>query len=88
MLAFGEFQAPQAFESVRGLKRSLKTLDRGTAIAQTPVEAAATMPSAGPERVVEAVRRALPELLRLDRYERRAATKREQSILSIKDRIK
>jgi hypothetical protein len=36
----------------------------------------------------EAVRGALPELLNLDRYERRAAARRDRSVLAIIDRIK
>ena len=39
----------------------------------TPMEASMAMPSTEPERTAEAIRRALPELLKLDRYERRAA---------------
>jgi hypothetical protein len=65
MFAFGEFQAPQAFDSVSD---------------PIPVEATATTPSAAPERLAEAVRRALPELPKLDRYERRAAVVRERSV--------
>lgn len=52
------------------------------------VEATATMPSAEPERLAEAVRRALPELLKLDRYERRAAAVSERSVRAIKGRMK
>ena len=38
------------------------------------------MPSADPERSAEAVRRALPELLKLDRYERRATARRDRAM--------
>jgi len=38
------------------------------------------MPSEGPDRTAEAVRRALPELLKLDRYERRAAARRDRAV--------
>ncbi len=86
MLAFGEFQAPQTFESARELIPLLNAFDRGPAIAAAPVEAAATMPFAASDRLAEAVRRALPELLKLDRYKRRAAAIRERSIRSIKGR--
>jgi hypothetical protein len=37
------------------------------------------------ERTAEAVRRALPELIKLDRYERGAAARRERSIYAILD---
>ena len=38
------------------------------------------MPSLEPQRSAEAVRRALPQLLTLDRYERRAAARRDKAI--------
>ena len=85
MLAFGEFQAATAFESVREIKRFLKGLDRGKMIAPSPVKPAPIMPEAEPERLAEAVRRALPELLKLDRYERRAAAVRDRSVSAIKN---
>jgi hypothetical protein len=52
-----------------------------------PVDAAATMPSGEADRLTEAVRRALPELLKLDRYERRAAAVRERCLRELKNRI-
>ena len=45
------------------------------------------MPATEPERSVEAVRRALPELLKLERYEQRAAARRERSSEVIKGRV-
>lgn len=39
----------------------------------------AEMPSSEPERFIQAVRSALPELLKLDRYERRAAARRDRA---------
>lgn len=47
-----------------------------------PVEAEA-MPPEELERLGEAVRRALPELANLDRYERRAAVRRDRSLIAI-----
>ena len=38
------------------------------------------MPNSEPERLAEALRGALPELLKLDRYERRAALRRERAL--------
>jgi hypothetical protein len=87
MLAFGEFQAPLAFESVSEIRRFLNAFGRGKVISPIPAEAAATMPSTEPERLAEAVRRALPELLKLDRYERRAAAVRERSVRTIRGRV-
>jgi len=83
MMAFGEFQARLPFESTREIIRALKAFERGIEIVPIAVEAATTMPSAEPERLTEAVRRALPELVKLDRYERRAAAARERSIRAI-----
>ena len=39
------------------------------------------MPSQEPDRSAEAVRRVLPELRKLDRYERRAAVRRDRAVL-------
>ncbi len=44
------------------------------------VDHLATMPSQEPERTAEAVRRALPELAKLDRYESRAAARLDRAI--------
>jgi len=41
------------------------------------------MPTEEPARTTEAVRRALPELLRLNRYERRAAARRDRAIRTL-----
>jgi hypothetical protein len=86
ILAFGEIQAPQASKSVGQIKQYLNALDRRRVIDQIPVEGDATLPLAEPERLAEAVRRALPELLKLDRYERHAAVLRDRSIRIIKGR--
>jgi hypothetical protein len=44
---------------------------------------AATMPTGEPERLIEAVRRSLPELLKLARYERVAAGRRDKATRSM-----
>jgi hypothetical protein len=46
-------------------------------------ELESTMPSQEPDRSAEAVRRILPELLKLHRYEARAVARRDQAIRSI-----
>jgi len=43
------------------------------------------MPTTEPERSAEAVRRALPELIQLDRYERRAAGRRARAMRSLQN---
>ena len=45
-----------------------------------PVDPLATMPNKEPERTAEAIRRALPELLKLDRYKSRAVARRDRAI--------
>ena len=52
------------------------------------LDALATMPSQEPDRSAEAVRRALPDLRKLERYERRSAARRDRAALDIVDRIK
>jgi hypothetical protein len=52
-----------------------------------PFDAASTMPPMQAERTAEAVRRALPELLRLDRYEQRAAVRRRWALRAVIGRI-
>ena len=47
----------------------------------------ATMPSGEPERTAEAMRRALPELIKLARYESRAAARRDRAIRQITARM-
>src|SRR5262245_60105598 len=49
-----------------------------------PIDSSATMPSQEPDRSAEAVRRVLPDLCKLDRYERRAAAQRERAMLGRK----
>jgi hypothetical protein len=48
-----------------------------------PVAPLATMPNKEPERTAEAIRRALPELRKLDRYESRAVARRDRAIREI-----
>jgi hypothetical protein len=44
------------------------------------------MPTEEPERTAEAVRRALPELVKLNRYESRAVARRDRAIREITKR--
>jgi hypothetical protein len=78
--AFGELDPPQAFSTVTEIKRFFNALDRGRLIVPKPIDASATMPSQEPDRSAEALRRALPELRKLDRYERRAAARRDRAV--------
>ena len=83
--AFGELDPPRL--TVTQVIRLLNAFERGRPIPQ-PIDALATMPSQEPDRSAEAVRRALPDLRKLERYERRSAARRDRAALDIVDRIK
>ena len=83
--AFGELDPPQL--TATQMIRLLNAFEGGRPIPK-PIDASATMPSQEPERLAEAVRRVLPQLRKLDRYERRAAAQRERAVLELSDRIK
>jgi hypothetical protein len=78
MFDFGEFEVPNPLGPWRQIKRVLTLMDRGLPwdpIVPAPPE----LPTSEPERSAEAVRRALPELVKLDRYERRATARRNRA---------
>lgn len=50
-----------------------------------PPDVEATMPDTEPERTMEAIARAGPALLRLDRYERRAASSRNRAVMHLRE---
>jgi hypothetical protein len=79
--AFGELDPPQL--TVTQMIRVLNAFDRGRLIVPKPIDALVTMPSQELDRSAEAIRRVLPELRRLDRYERRAAAQRERAVRSL-----
>jgi hypothetical protein len=79
--AFGELDPPQL--TVTQMIRLLNAFDRGRLIVPKPSDSSTTMPSQEPDRSAEAVRRVLPELRKLDRYERRAAAQRERAVLDL-----
>lgn len=82
--AFGELDPPQPFRSVTQIIRLLNAIDRGR-VPSFPeaVESSATMPSQEPDRSAEAIRRVLPELRKLDRYERRAVARRDRAVVAL-----
>src|SRR5262249_61527033 len=84
--ACGDPDPPQL--TVTQMIRLLNALDRGRVIVPKPIDASATMPSQEPDRSAEAVRRVLPELRKLDRYERRPAAQRDRAVLDLSDKIK
>ena len=94
MFAFGAPEVPKLSiptNSVSQAKWVLDALSRGKKDPPQPDEAAtmpsgaATMLSGESERLAEAMRRALAELVKLDRYERHAARLRDQSLRAICD---
>jgi hypothetical protein len=78
MAEFGVLDTPDPLGKFRDIKRILKSIDRGLpwdlSIPQAP-----SLPSSEPDRTAEVMRRALPELLKLDRYERSAAARRDKA---------
>src|SRR5262245_45678597 len=81
--AFGALDPPRVLSSVTRVIHLLNTLNRGRFTLPKPIDAAATMPLREPERSAEAVRRVLPDLRKLDRYERRAAARRDRAVLNL-----
>jgi len=84
--AFGELDPPQL--TVTQMIQVLNAFDRGRLIVPKPSDSSATMPSQEPDRSAEAVRRVLPELRKLDRYERRAAARRDRAVFNLVGRTK
>jgi len=78
--AFGELDPPQL--TVTQMIRLLNAFERGRPIVPKPIDALPTMPSQEPDRSAEAIRRLLPELRKLERYERRAAARRDRAIFN------
>jgi hypothetical protein len=84
VLAFGNLDPPQAFASPTQAIQLLNSIERnGASIVTEPIESATTLPALDPDRMAEAVRRALPELIKLDRYERRFCAARDRAVLSL-----
>jgi hypothetical protein len=76
--AFGELDPPQL--TVTQMIRLVNAFDRGRLIVSKPIDSSAMMPSQEPDRSAEGIRRVLPELRKLDRYERRAAAQRDRAV--------
>src|SRR5262245_15389244 len=78
--AFGELDPPQLFGTVTQIIRAIRALERGRiSPLPEPINSRATMPSHEPYKSAEDIRRVLPELRKLDRYEHRAAMRRDQA---------
>jgi hypothetical protein len=83
VLTLGALGPTVRFGSVRKALRHLKLVIAGKATLGEPIDPLATLPSEEPERTAEALRRALPELIKLDRYEARAIGRRDNAIRRI-----
>jgi hypothetical protein len=85
--AFDHFEAfTKRSKELRRLARDLLSYLKGRGpepIFPEPIDPTTTMPTQEPERTAEAVRRALPELLKLHRYEARAVSRRDRAIRQI-----
>lgn len=86
-LMFGALDVPQLVYPGRVPWQLLEAMI-ATGVYPMPFDAASTMPPTEAERTAEAVRRALPELLKLDRYERRAATRRRRSLVHLRTKYR
>jgi hypothetical protein len=76
--AFGSTESPRL--SARQAIRIWKAFERGRLLMLEPIDPLATIPLEEPQRSAEAVRRALPDLLKIDRYARRAAARRDRAV--------
>jgi hypothetical protein len=85
VMAFGEFESPATFPSLREINQFFKGFDRGELILPERSKPQ-PMPTTEPERSAEAIRRALPELMRLNRYERHAAARRARAMHTLLER--
>ncbi len=91
--ALGSLDAPKHFPSAVQEVRWLIAMDlwmteeKGTRPPRPKLkDPSATLPSLEPQRSSEAVRRILPNLIQLDRYECRAAARRDRAIRAITKR--
>jgi hypothetical protein len=80
--AFGELDPRPQFNALEIVWRHLKAAGLPTrgVRAPKPMEPPVPLPPQEPDRSAEALRRALPELLKLDRYERRARSRRDRAV--------
>ncbi|MBR0704314.1 hypothetical protein JQ599_30710 [Bradyrhizobium diazoefficiens] len=81
--AFGSIDPPKIFnswkEELRYVKASLRNNNTWLPL-PIPPDPAETMPVDPAERMAEAIRRALPELAKLERYESRAIGRRNRAL--------
>ena len=89
ILERGRAVAQAEFEIARVRRAKVALIERASALGELHQgRASLPEPSQEPDRSIEAIRRALPELRKLDRYERRAAARRDRALLGIPGRIR
>jgi hypothetical protein len=92
--AFGSLETPTRFRSIndelRWIRDTWKANQKGISPPPMPElnDPAATMPQQEPYRSSEAIRRLLPELIKLDRYEGRAVSRRDRAIRALAQRTR
>jgi hypothetical protein len=80
VLAVGSVEPPTPYGAITKSIRRLKLAIAGKIPLEEQVDPLESMPPKEPLRTAEAVRRALPELVKLDRYEARAIGRRSRAI--------
>jgi hypothetical protein len=87
LATFGRFDEPDHFASPKDEAAWILQHFCGASPCKKPpklaVDPLPAIPSQEPQRTAEAVRRALPDLIKLDRYEARAITRRDRAIRAI-----
>jgi hypothetical protein len=90
--ALGRFDVPKLFQSPKDELAAIMLHFCGVRLWKTrpklAVDPLPEMPLQEPERTAEAVRRILPELIKLHRYESRAVTRRDKAIRALAMRAK
>jgi hypothetical protein len=80
-MAFGQSGAPRSVGSLRAERILQAYASTGLETAEKALKNAFAMPTTEPERTSQAV--ILAELMKLDRYERRAAARRDRALRTI-----
>ena len=83
VLGFGEVDPSQESAAVEAVQLLKPLFGSGVAAIPGAIDPAATMPTQQPDRWAEATQRALPDLIRLDRYEHRFRVLRDRAALSM-----
>ena len=87
MAALGRLEAPKRFYSkqdeLKWVMQRYLGITKGKLAPRMAIDPLPPMPEQEPQRSAEAIRRMLPELLRMNRYESRAVARRDRAIRAI-----